>query len=94
MLNGFCDVIIRQASRKEISVSFSLGLNNINLVISHLFLLGNEGYPIDFFLNIPCLEIAAHRASPVIKEISMVGEDDEHHNKSGLRFITEISVTW
>ena len=59
-----------------------------------MFLLGNEGYPIDFFLNIPCLETAANRASPVIKEISMVGEDDEHHNKSGLRFITEISVTW
>jgi len=47
--------------------------------------LGKERYPVYFFLNIPCLETAANGASPVIKEISMVGEDDAHHNDSGLR---------
>ena len=96
MFNGFCDAIIRQASRKEISVSPSAGTqqHTVSLVISHTFLLGKEGYPVEFFLNIPFLETTANRASPVIKEISIISEDDSHHNNSGLRFIKGISVSW
>ena len=31
-----------------------------------------------FFVNIPFLETAANRTSPVIKEISLVGKEDVH----------------
>ena len=89
VLNGFCDEIISQANRKEISVPFSLGLSNIPLASLFRippFLLGKEGYPVNFLLNIPCLGTAA-RNSPLI-------EHDTHHNNLGLMFIIEISVTW